>query len=295
MRHLFLVLVGLMAVSTVAGCGSVSSKADGGGGAGGGATGGGSGGAVGTGGAIGGAGGGTAGTGGAIGGRGGSTGTGGATGGTGGGATGGRGGSTGTGGATGGTGGGATGGRGGSTGTGGATGGTGGGAAGGRGGAGDTGGAGGMCAFASTYTLTDGMGLAGADSGTLTPPDLFHIERNTFGRGDAGRQSCDPPLPSCNNPDRIDVRDVEVAIAHPDVQAALALATPPIYGNTGIADGPSFSFRRADGRGFNTELDCTTPSTTCKPIPPGIKTLVDLLRMLLRQGQMDPACTRAAN
>ena len=193
-------------------------------------------------------------------------------------------------------GGGGVGGATGMAGTGGTTG-TGGGASagttgtGGGGGAGGTGGGTGTCAFAAKYTLIDGGGLAATrDTETLTPPNLFHMERETFLTQDAGRLSCDPPMPDCNDPVRVDVWDVEAAISHPDVQATLALATPPTFGNMAIADGPNFYFMRADGRGFNAGLNCTTPSATCKPIPPGVGALVELLRALIRQQRMHPSC-----
>jgi hypothetical protein len=154
-----------------------------------------------------------------------------------------------------------------------------------------TGGGTGSCAFAAKYTLIDGGGLAATqDTETLTPPNLFHIERQTFIQPDAGRLSCDPPMPDCNDPTRIDMWDVEAAISHPDVQAALALTMQPFFGNMGIADGPAFAFRRADGRGFTAGINCDTPSATCKPIPPGIGALVELLRGLIRQQRMHPSC-----
>ena len=105
----------------------------------------------------------------------------------------------------------------------------------------------------------------------------------TFLTVDAGRLSCDPPMPDCNDPARVDMWDVEAAISHPDVQATLALATPPLFGNMAVADGPNFYFMRADGRGFNAGLNCDAPSATCKPIPPGVGALVTLLRELIRQ------------
>jgi hypothetical protein len=149
--------------------------------------------------------------------------------------------------------------------------------------------------FASTYTIRDGGGLvAMADTATLRPPNSFHYERMFF-TGDAGRLACDPAMPPCNDRDRVDVRDVEAALAHADVQAALALATPPIYGNRGIADGPNFNFMRADGRGFNAGIQCDVPSATCMPIPPGIVAAVDLLRGLIRQQRMDPECSAIKN
>jgi hypothetical protein len=171
--------------------------------------------------------------------------------------------------------------------------------AGGATGAGGTGGSGGVdgpvCTFATTYVIKDGGGLtAMADTATLTPPASFHYER-TFFTGDAGRASCDPAMPSCGDPARVDSQDVELALNHPDVQAALAMTTLPFYGNRGVADGPNFNFMRADGRGFNVGLGCDTPSTTCTPIPPGINALVDLLRALIRQQRMDPSCSAIAN
>lgn len=158
-----------------------------------------------------------------------------------------------------------------------------------------TGGAGGACAFASTYTIRDGGGLvAMADTATLTPPNAFHYTRDFF-RQDAGPLSCDPAMPACGDAAKVDVRDVEAAIAHSDVQAALAMTTVPTYGNRAVADGPNFNFMRADGRGFNAGLACDTPSTTCTPIPPGVGTLVQLLRDLIRQQRMDPACAAITN
>jgi len=149
--------------------------------------------------------------------------------------------------------------------------------------------------FASTYTIRDGGGLAPtADTATLRPPNSFHYERMFF-TGDAGRLSCDPALPPCNDQARLDVRDVEAALAHADVQTALSLATPPTYGDRGIADGPNFNFMRADGRGFNAGIQCAVPSATCMPIPPGIGAAVELLRGLIRQQRMAPDCSAITN
>ncbi|HXU06003.1 MAG TPA: hypothetical protein VN903_33845 [Polyangia bacterium] len=171
----------------------------------------------------------------------------------------------------------------------------GGGGAAGTTGNGGAGGNGGACAFAAAYTIMDGGGLvAMADTATLTPPNVFHYMRDFF-RQDAGQQSCDPALPACGDAAKIDVRDVEAAIAHADVQAALAMTTVPFYGNRGVADGPNFNFMRADGRGFNAGLNCDVPSTTCTPIPPGVGALVQLLRDLIRQQRMDPSCAAILN
>lgn len=171
----------------------------------------------------------------------------------------------------------------------------GGGTGGGTTGTGGAGGNAGSCAFGTMYTIRDGGGLAPmADTATLTPPNAFHYVRDFFLQ-DAGALSCDPALPACGDAAKLDVRDVEAAIAHADVQAALAMTTVPTYGNRGVADGPNFNFMRADGRGFNAGLACDTPSTTCTPIPPGVSALVAVLRDLIKQQRMDPSCSAILN
>ena len=65
----------------------------------------------------------------------------------------------------------------------------------------------------------------------------------------------------------------------------------PSSATCAVADGPNFYFMRADGRGFNAGLDCDTPSATCKPIPPGVGALVELLRALIRQERMHLTCS----
>lgn len=165
------------------------------------------------------------------------------------------------------------------------------------GGSGGTGGPidGPVCTFATTYTIMDGGGLAAMfDTATLSPPASFHYMRESF-RQDAGVQSCDPAMPACGDPARIDSQDVELALYNGDVQAALAMTNVPFFGDRGVADGPNFNFMRADGRGFNAGLDCNVPSATCTPIPPGIKTLVALLRNLISQQRMDPVCAAITN
>jgi hypothetical protein len=222
-----------------------------------------------------------AGVGGSAGGTTGVSGSGGGAGGRGGGAAGAAGGIAGAGGAsdTAGTGGGAAGagGRGGGAGTGGQ--------------GGGAGGQGGSCAFASTYTIVDGGGLViMLDTATLSPPAGFHYERQFFRLNDAGNISCSPAMPACRDSTRVDVSDVEAAIAHPDVQAALAMATRPIYGNRGVADAPSFNFTRADGRGFSAGIPCSPASALCTPIPAGVSALAEVIRMLIDQQLTDASC-----
>jgi hypothetical protein len=173
---------------------------------------------------------------------------------------------------------------------------SGGGARGGAGGAnGGAGGSGPACAFAYTYTVTE---WSGADTNSLmrlSPPNSFHYMGETPFLNDAGvvtRPTCDPAMPGCNDPARIDVSDIEAAIANADVQAALAAATPIKCGSTStLSSFPLFSFGQSDSRGFSCGPDCATPSSTCTPIPPGIKALIDLVHALdAQQLASDPAC-----
>ena len=148
-----------------------------------------------------------------------------------------------------------------------------------------------LCSYTTSYTIRDGGGLAAMeDTVWLSPPQSFSLTRMFF-TGDAGQLQCYPQMPDCFDPDRIDVSDVVAAIGHADVQAALALATPPTYGNRAVADGPNFNFMRSGGSGFNAGLACSVPSATCTPIPPGVSALVEVLRMLIRQQRMDPTCS----
>lgn len=198
--------------------------------------------------------------------------------------------------------GGASGGEGGRGGTGGsgtgAAGASGGAGGGGRGGgaSGGTGGSGGgiaACAFAYTYTIVDWSGPDSNKTMTLTPPSSFHYQGAIAILSDGGQvfPSCDPPMPACNDPARIDVSDVEAAAANADVQAAFAMTTAPRYGDIGtIARFRIFGLSRSDGRGMIVGVDCPTPAGSCTPIPAGIKAFVALLDALVLQQGADPAC-----
>jgi hypothetical protein len=138
------------------------------------------------------------------------------------------------------------------------------------------------------------MGLVGTNGAMLAPPNSYHLTRTTY-RQNPGQRSCDPPPPACDDPALLDVRDVEAAIAHPDVQAALAMATVPSYGASNIGDGPVLTFVRGDGHGFAAQSDCSTPSSFCNPTPPGVSALAALLRALINQQLTDPACSALAD
>ncbi len=238
--------------------------------------------------------------GGATGGQGGTGARGGAGGGgsngSGGGGIGGGGGHAGISGGAG-NGGAGTGGGGGNAGSSGGAGKGGAGAGGGGGNAGapGTGGAGGnapVCAFSTTYKFSDGGGFVPvAKHATLSPPNTFLYEVTSF-YADAGTISCSPALPACGTPSKVDVADVEAAIANPDVQAALIRTPSPVYGSLGVADGPSFGFGLPGGQGFSVGIACATPSATCNPTPAGVAALVQVLRDLTTQQLADPSCAQ---
>jgi hypothetical protein len=170
----------------------------------------------------------------------------------------------------------------------------GGGASGSAGGAsGGSGGGAAACAFAYSYTVVDWSGPDSNDTMTLNPPSSFHYQGDIAALIDGGQvfPSCDPPMPACNDPARIDVSDVEAAAANADVQAAFAMTTGPRFGDIGtLTNFRIFGLSRSDGRGMIVGVDCPTSAGSCTPIPPGIKAFVALLDALVLQQRADPAC-----
>ena len=127
---------------------------------------------------------------------------------------------------------------------------------------------------------------------TLSPSPAFSYRGETPSYEDGGvsYQTCDSPLPACDDPNLIDVSDIDAAIANPDVRAALVLTTTAWYGPRGLLP-PSgnaswmVDFRRSDPPGGFRVSDgaCPSPSATCVPTPAGIQALVELLRALKQQ------------
>jgi hypothetical protein len=150
--------------------------------------------------------------------------------------------------------------------------------------------AGSDCAFDAVYGYGDIGGLvAWMAAVTLTPPASYIYERTSFVAGTASG-SCAPALPACNATDLIDVADIMRDIADPDVQRALAAATPPTYGrDTRAVDGTVFQFLRGDGRGFLAGLPCGSVAG-CTAIPVGVAQLVADLRALDTQQLKDASC-----
>jgi hypothetical protein len=154
---------------------------------------------------------------------------------------------------------------------------------------------GGSCAFDATYRYGDTGGLVvREDLVTLEPPTSYTYQRTSYSVAEPSG-SCAPPMSPCGWEDIYGPSDVMRAIHHPDVQAALAMPTPPTYGrDLRPVDVPIFQFLRADGRGFLVGYSCSggapPPGESCVDPPAGVIELVDLLRALDEQQLQDPSC-----
>jgi hypothetical protein len=153
----------------------------------------------------------------------------------------------------------------------------------------------GTCTFDATYRYGDTGGLvAYEDVATLKPPASYAYER-TSRVTDPASSSCAPAMPPCGVEDLYSPADVMRAIGDTDVQKALAMATPPIYGrDTRPVDGSIFQLLRADGRGFLAGGACGSggplPGAACVEVPVGITRLVNVLRALDEQQLRDASC-----
>jgi len=151
------------------------------------------------------------------------------------------------------------------------------------------------CAFDTTYTYGfEGGDAVYRDQATLSPPAGYTLMRATS-TPDTASGPCSPALPACQDPTKIDPSDIMRDLLQADVQAALATATPPIYGRDDRPlDGPIYGIHRADGRGMLVGSPCATntsiSATACLPIPAGVQQLVDDLRALDAQQRQDASC-----
>lgn len=146
------------------------------------------------------------------------------------------------------------------------------------------------CQLTAIYTYgNDGGEVPYRDLVTLGPFAAFSIERMSFANQPANAQ-CVPELPACHDTAKLDAADIIVDLRHPDVQAALALSTPPFYGHDSRpVDGVAFQLLRADGHGFLVGDPCR-PDDACAPAPAGVQKLVDDLKALEEQQLKDPTC-----
>ena len=133
----------------------------------------------------------------------------------------------------------------------------------------------------------DGGLVARHDAFSIEPCRAFAIRRTEFSAADGGA-GCENEIASTA---MTSVVDVNTALAHPDVAAAIA-AAPMLYGGDS---------RPVDGQVLRIELgkavievgdDCGSGSGmgTCKAIPPGVAALRATLAALTEQQQKLPDC-----
>lgn len=130
------------------------------------------------------------------------------------------------------------------------------------------------CVLTDTYQIEiTGMGALGyfdreEEKVTLSPPTSY-VHAATF-LGTLGSTSCATSLSACEDPTVVDLADVKRDLEHPDVQAALASASPPSFGEEPMGDLHGYRFRRSDGAGFD-----VGPCVYTGCVPDGIKQLMD--------------------
>jgi hypothetical protein len=141
------------------------------------------------------------------------------------------------------------------------------------------------CSFDRTYKFHYDGGLrAFADSSTLSARN-HTVSRDRH--DNAPRAMCTRELPCQAADGKPSVREVMTAIGHPDVVAALMLASKPLYGgDPRPMDGVVFVFERDDGRGF-----MVGPGM----VPPGLRALEQLLASLQTETIASPSCANLRN
>jgi hypothetical protein len=153
--------------------------------------------------------------------------------------------------------------------------------------------AGGACVVTDTYHFGATGGLvAFQDESVLSPPAHYVRTRTTFRGGDGPTMmECAPALPTCGSNDVISLLDITRDLAHPDVVAAFAKTTAPVYGiDPRPVDGTIFSVSRGDGRSLLVGSDCGAGQTGCVAVPHGVRVLADQLSALASQMLATPEC-----
>jgi hypothetical protein len=149
-----------------------------------------------------------------------------------------------------------------------------------------------ICEVDRTYSYGDTGGLVASESTTTLSPPSSWTRTRTSRVTDPASATCTVRLLCAIDGERtlIEIEQIKTDLAQADVQAALAQATPPIYGGDARpVDGTIFQFLRDDGRGFLAGGPCGG-AASCVDVPAGIAALVADLRALDARQLMDPAC-----
>jgi hypothetical protein len=129
------------------------------------------------------------------------------------------------------------------------------------------------------------------DSSTLSPPWSYSHTR-TARRTEPVALKCAPPLPACGTVDADFVLAIVKDLADPDVEAAFASKTTPIYGkDQRPVDGTVYSIERGDGKSILVGSPCISVSlSSCRPIPAGVERLVTDLKLLDKKMLQSTEC-----
>jgi hypothetical protein len=128
-----------------------------------------------------------------------------------------------------------------------------------------------------------------SDSFELTPPAIY--KRSRVFRDDTPDLACTAPIPRCTRDSRvITTSDIVVRVlAHPEIRAAFARGTTPVYGYDARAnDGTILILYRADGASLGIGSECPTCS---RPLTAAMRAVVSVLVDLGRQQTATPACS----
>lgn len=140
----------------------------------------------------------------------------------------------------------------------------------------------GTCSLETSYRFYDDGGLrAFYDDSRLAPARTHTLTRKTTQGAISAECAYDVP---CSPGTALDLGTIQKAIAHPDVQEALAKAQRPTYGNDNrAADGTVWVFERSDGRGF---------ILGSGNVPAGVRALETVFRRLTTETRAAPQCAQ---
>ncbi|MCC6554665.1 MAG: hypothetical protein IT372_16960 [Polyangiaceae bacterium] len=136
-----------------------------------------------------------------------------------------------------------------------------------------------------TWGLDGGM-VSWIDSASLTSCRTFTFTRDPgYGEPPGPTQTCSVEIGGCDAPP-VAVHEVEQALAHPHVVAALAAPSTPLYGwDSRCTDGSVLVIQVGDksieiGTDCETGYGCHPADGNCVPPPAGVLELADVLSIV---------------
>jgi len=148
----------------------------------------------------------------------------------------------------------------------------------------------GACALDEAYAFWPDGGLrAYEDRMRIAPPRSIQITRDHY--GGAPPETCMDEMPACGTDGAVDVGEVTSALAHPDVSAAFALPSTPLFGrDTRPVDGTVFIVERvSDGHRIEIGTACSG-APGCTDLPAGVSALLETLTTLTTETLARAAC-----